>query len=48
MTEVWGLVPEDDGYHAIAANGTTFFVNERRLEIVRKKGEPEVWDVTPE
>ncbi|MET8148234.1 hypothetical protein ACIBSW_31110 [Actinoplanes sp. NPDC049668] len=42
------VVKKDDGYHAVAANGTTFFVNEQRLEIVRKKGEPEGWDVTPE
>ncbi|MBB4766008.1 hypothetical protein ACFQFC_17490 [Amorphoplanes digitatis] len=43
-----GVVRKDDGFFAVAANGTTFFVSERRLEIVRKKGAAEGWDVTPE
>jgi hypothetical protein len=41
------VIRQDDGYFAKAADGNTFFVNDQRLEVVRK-GIPETTAVEPE
>jgi hypothetical protein len=41
------VIRQDDGYFAKAADGNTFFVNDERLEVVRK-GKPQTTPVEPE
>ena len=41
------VIRQDDGYFAKAADGNTFFVNDQRLEVVRK-GKRETTTVEPE